>query len=51
MSGPTEFGELPREDQLFWNAWFEEAKDRIAEQSNADEGESVKVPVSFLGNL
>lgn len=32
VSGPTEWGALPPEDKLFWEAWFAERSDRSAEE-------------------
>ena len=40
VSGPTEFGRLPLEDQLFWNSWCEETVKR------ADDGK-----MSLLNNV
>lgn len=32
MSGPTEFGELPLEDRVFWNRFLEEKIRRMEEE-------------------
>lgn len=34
VSGPHEFAELPRETQLFWNAWFDERLRRGQEMAD-----------------
>lgn len=34
VSGPTEFGELPLEDRLFWNAFLDEKLRRLTEETD-----------------
>lgn len=35
VSGPDEFGRLPKKDQLFWNAWLEGAAERAEQQEQS----------------
>lgn len=40
VSGPTEFGELPLSDKLYWNAWLNEHARRTKKRNDEIEAQA-----------